>query len=69
MDGAGNEIRTRDTKLGKLVLYQLSYARSSKIDIYDKARVLSTYFTSNLGDFLPLKPHAMHAQPLQGSKH
>jgi len=30
---------------------------------------LSTYFTSNLGDFLPLKPHAMHAQPLQGSKH
>ena len=30
MDGAGNEIRTRDTKLGKLVLYQLSYARSSE---------------------------------------
>ena len=28
-DGAGNEIRTRDTKLGKLVLYQLSYARSN----------------------------------------
>ena len=25
--GAGNETRTRDTKLGKLVLYQLSYAR------------------------------------------
>ena len=25
--GAGNEIRTRDTKLGKLVLYHLSYAR------------------------------------------
>ncbi len=29
--GAGNEIRTRDTKLGKLVLYQLSYARFPKI--------------------------------------
>jgi hypothetical protein len=28
-NGAGNGIRTRDTKLGKLVLYQLSYARSS----------------------------------------
>ena len=28
MDGAGNGTRTRDTKLGKLVLYQLSYARS-----------------------------------------
>ena len=29
MDGAGDEIRTRDTKLGKLVLYQLSYAAYS----------------------------------------
>jgi hypothetical protein len=27
-DGAGDGIRTRDTKLGKLVLYQLSYART-----------------------------------------
>jgi hypothetical protein len=26
-NGAGNGARTRDTKLGKLVLYQLSYAR------------------------------------------
>jgi hypothetical protein len=26
--GAGNGIRTRDPKLGKLVLYLLSYARS-----------------------------------------
>ena len=26
--GAGNGTRTRDTELGKLVLYQLSYARS-----------------------------------------
>jgi hypothetical protein len=28
--GAGNEIRTRDIKLGKLALYQLSYARISR---------------------------------------
>ena len=27
--GAGNGIRTRDPQLGKLILYQLSYARSS----------------------------------------
>ena len=27
--GAGNEARTRDLKLGKLALYQLSYARIS----------------------------------------
>ena len=26
--GAGNGVRTRDPKLGKLVLYQLSYART-----------------------------------------
>ena len=26
--GAGNGVRTRDPKLGKLVLYQLSYARA-----------------------------------------
>ena len=25
--GAGNEVRTRDPKLGKLVLYRLSYSR------------------------------------------
>ncbi len=29
VSGAGDGIRTRDTKLGKLVLYQLSYARHS----------------------------------------
>ena len=28
-DGAGDGIRTRDTELGKLVLYQLSYSRNS----------------------------------------
>ncbi len=30
MAGAGNGIRTRDFQLGKLTLYQLSYARWSK---------------------------------------
>ena len=27
IDGAGNEVRTRDIYLGKVVLYQLSYSR------------------------------------------
>jgi hypothetical protein len=27
LSGAGNGVRTRDIKLGKLALYQLSYAR------------------------------------------
>ncbi len=42
-DGAGDGIRTRDTKLGKLVLYQLSYARSwhsvAEYSIYSSARL------------------------------
>ncbi len=29
--GAGNEIRTRDPDLGKVVLYQLSYSRTISI--------------------------------------
>ncbi len=29
-NGAGDEIRTRDVHLGKVVLYQLSYARIQK---------------------------------------
>ena len=32
--GAGNGVRTRDPKLGKLVLYQLSYARLN--ELYDR---------------------------------
>ena len=30
--GAGNEVRTRDIHLGKVVLYQLSYSRYKKIN-------------------------------------
>ena len=29
--GAGNEIRTRDPNLGKVVLYQLSYSRKRAV--------------------------------------
>ena len=32
-DGAGNGIRTRDLKLGRLALYQLSYSRSATADL------------------------------------
>ena len=30
--GAGNEARTRDPNLGKVVLYQLSYSRISNLE-------------------------------------
>jgi hypothetical protein len=32
MNGAGNGTRTRDIKLGKLALYQLSYARPNDFE-------------------------------------
>ncbi len=31
LSGAGNEVRTRDPDLGKVVLYQLSYSRLNAI--------------------------------------
>src|SRR5438093_58245 len=37
-DGAGDGARTRDTELGKLVLYQLSYARPTRSPIMIGAR-------------------------------
>ncbi len=37
--GAGNEIRTRDPDLGKVVLYQLSYSR--KRGAYIKCQLLN----------------------------
>ena len=39
MFGAGNEIRTRDPDLGKVVLYQLSYSRK-KGTSFEVVRIL-----------------------------
>ena len=36
-NGAGDEIRTHDSHLGKVVLYQLSYARIEKKKVNFKA--------------------------------
>ena len=44
LSGAGNEIRTRDSKLGKLALYQLSYARPRNAIIYDRFLLMSIVF-------------------------
>src|SRR5687767_15627457 len=41
--GAGNETRTRDPDLGKVVLYQLSYSRRGT-DILGMKRKVSTFF-------------------------
>ena len=40
-NGAGNETRTRDPNLGKVVLYQLSYSRIALYDTASKFRVNS----------------------------
>ncbi len=36
--GAGNEARTRDPDLGKVVLYQLSYSRRATFNIMHECR-------------------------------
>ena len=41
--GAGNEIRTRDPNLGKVVLYQLSYSRCEEARILAVTAVLSSF--------------------------
>jgi hypothetical protein len=53
--GAGNEIRTRDPNLGKVVLYQLSYSRLLSEGVASqRLRILlisvrpSTIFVKNL---------------------
>ena len=40
--GAGNETRTRDPNLGKVVLYQLSYSRYGKEGIVETDSLLSS---------------------------
>tara|TARA_R110002153_G_scaffold38912_7_gene112428 strand:+ start:802 stop:1041 length:240 start_codon:yes stop_codon:yes gene_type:complete len=43
--GAGNEIRTRDPDLGKVVLYQLSYSRMQKKALrFEVVRIVQKYF-------------------------
>ena len=43
--GAGNEIRTRDPDLGKVVLYQLSYSRfqNNHKEIYQFLRFANSF--------------------------
>ena len=47
--GAGNETRTRDPDLGKVVLYQLSYSRG-ELRIMRIAETKSTGFLNGVGE-------------------
>jgi hypothetical protein len=49
--GAGNETRTRDPNLGKVVLYQLSYSRVIVLAILPKIVKLSTLMSRFFYDF------------------
>ena len=42
--GAGNEARTRYLHLGKVALYQMSYARGTKHTIAERRRFVKNYF-------------------------
>ena len=44
--GAGNETRTRDPDLGKVVLYQLSYSRNKMGTSFEVVRILQKYFSN-----------------------
>ena len=48
LSGAGDEARTRYLDLGKVALYQMSYARKRKIDYTRESRICqplrSTFF-------------------------
>src|SRR5690554_2631714 len=50
-NGAGNEIRTRDPNLGKVVLYQLSYSRSSFRGVASSTAAYSTDYASRVNTF------------------
>ncbi len=52
-DGAGDGVRTRDTELGKLVLYQLSYARSGRNGAVILGRCASRRQRAGVGTMLP----------------
>ena len=49
--GAGNGVRTRDPKLGKLVLYQLSYARLNAL--YNRQLIKVNSFLRHFGAEIP----------------
>ncbi len=51
--GAGNETRTRDPDLGKVVLYQLSYSRR-------ESDLLSFTFSKKCRNQNPLNPAESH---------
>ena len=53
--GAGNEIRTRDPDLGKVVLYQLSYSRNKRGTSFEVVRILQNYFASATPIFIFLR--------------
>src|SRR5579863_10624534 len=56
--GAGNETRTRDPDLGKVVLYQLSYSRASRpsYDLRGACQLFVAIFLRNGGKIRLAKP-------------
>ena len=50
--GAGNEARTRDLDLGKVALYQLSYARFVSLGLRPEHETHSTEFNKSVNQKL-----------------
>ena len=66
--GAGNETRTRDPNLGKVVLYQLSYSRIvSRAKLYWSAPLLSTFIQANQGTLPSARGRGRNSRKLYGN--
>jgi hypothetical protein len=53
IDGAGDEIRTRDIHLGKVMLYQLSYSRMNSMNRSKEVLVLPYLLASKIISLAP----------------
>jgi hypothetical protein len=59
--GAGNETRTRDPNLGKVVLYQLSYSRKT---IYSSFKLVDNIFRESVASKNAWRGRCMDVPPL-----
>ena len=64
--GAGNETRTRDPDLGKVVLYQLSYSRIRAVNYSRPESLVNS--SADLNDAFPAGPACTAKSPAETTK-
>src|SRR5579883_2603184 len=66
--GAGNETRTRDPNLGKVVLYQLSYSRVPSEGRDCKCRACEVKVSHSAPELRPRGPQIRHHRDERGGR-